>query len=223
MKELIPLHPFTRKAFTLIELLVVISIIALLAGLLTPAINGARQAAKKQKAAVQISAIATALRDYNNQYGYYPPVDNTGTQTGNTLTDVQLENLYNLFQGQDITLNGTKDGGVANPRKLVFMEFKPQDLKNIALSVNHYYQSGSGRVVFVDPWKSAYMIAFDDDGDGFTQVYGVPGGKAASSTSKVQAPFVIWSYGMDRRYDQTESKVSPPTRGPNVDNVGSWK
>ncbi len=67
-----------RRAFTMIELLVVISIIAVLAGIVTGVSRGALERSKRSKTETQIRAISEALETYKAEYGNYPrPVGGT--------------------------------------------------------------------------------------------------------------------------------------------------
>ena len=62
-----------RSAFTLIELLVVISIIALLIGLLLPAVQKIRVVGYRTTNASQISQLNTAATNFQGEFKFYPP------------------------------------------------------------------------------------------------------------------------------------------------------
>jgi type II secretory pathway pseudopilin PulG len=210
--------------------MVVIIMIAILAGLLFPAINGAQNQAKKTQAKNDLMQIVTAVNAFYTEYGQYPIVTADTTITGTT-TPSNADLFYSLRAvalGANALVNGVP---AVNPRGVVFIS--PPDVKNpanprsgILTGTQNVTVTVNGTAVsippgtFFDPWGTPYNVKIDGTYD--NQIAN-PYSQNAGSAPNLTAGVIAWSLGSDSKSDSLPGPASDKNTGTNADDVISWQ
>src|SRR5690554_2829812 len=96
----------TRRAFTIIELLVVVAIIAILIGILLPALGRARDVAKTTQSLSQLRQLGLAHAAYGSDHN-----DNQWTPTPHNLMSFAPGNLNAAINNYNAAMGGTANAG----------------------------------------------------------------------------------------------------------------
>ncbi|MCA8987471.1 MAG: DUF1559 domain-containing protein [Planctomycetaceae bacterium] len=137
-----PAFSSRRNGFTLIELLVVIAIIAILVALLLPAVQQAREAARRTSCKNNLKQIGLALHNYLETYTVLPPAfcyDPVGTPGGQwsiharIMPFVEQAALYDIADLDDAYVEGAAP---ANVRVATYL--CPSDVNDRARGTDHY-------------------------------------------------------------------------------------
>lgn len=180
----------TSRGFTLVELLVVISIIAMLAAILLPAINAAMRHADKAKARMEIKNIESAWKAYFAEYARWPKglVSGMDTLPNNQIEDSNTgipmdANVVRLLRGENINN--------MNPKKITFLEITDAPLMY------------NGQ--FVDPWENPYKYMLDYNYNNQVLV------NFNSGSTNLYRNVAVWSRGPDGADHDAPSRKDNPT------------
>lgn len=207
-------RPFRgKRGFTLIELLVVIGILALLAGILLPAINAVLKQQDATRAKGEVASLVTAWKNYYNEYGQWPVgrasgdgqyecmgqaagEDGLSPESAGIATSNQILRCILMPRWRRYGASSEVDAIDAyNPKRLMFLEYEETSID-------------TNKWDLVDPWGNTYRFMFDLDFDGkvhradFDPVYG---------------NVIVWSLGPNGKNGVNQADPDA------ADNINSWE
>lgn len=214
----------SRADFTLIELLVVVAIIVILAGMLMPALSGAKARAVSISCTSRLKQIGTADSFYQSDYGYFCPITDKMSATVTWFGTGKLSSGYD-FTG-DGYLNGylkkASDGEKMMAQRRTNVLFCPDaSIEKLLTKKGEDVTSASGGGYGANLGLHGWL-GFMQVGDGKAETYGY-GMKKPGSVKKASS---LVSFG-----DQMQGAVSMATTadfgestaylGHSVDNVST--
>ena len=96
--------PSKRSGFSVIELLVAITVITILAALIIPAVQQAREAARRTECRNNLRQIGVAIHAFHAQYTYFPPSRTYNHYTSWAFVILPHMEQVNLFESWDPSL-----------------------------------------------------------------------------------------------------------------------
>lgn len=174
----------SRQAFTLVELLVVIAIIGVLVGLLLPAVQAAREAARRMDCSNRVKQIGLAMHNYESTHKTFP--------AGN----------LGFSSAKDCTSGGNKGGASWTVLILPFLEqsalYDSFDTGELFTSTSNLPGDSQNHELFLLP-NASYQCPSDPGsrpGSNNTSYYGVQGGGPDPVCSSQSAGRMFYDNGM---------------------------
>lgn len=188
------------KGFTLVELLVVIVIMMFLAGITLPIVSSIQTNAKKGVTSAQINQLGLALKQFESDFGFFPPDSYITTDTTVSVGGVDIPRDDDLdtcskclvfFLGSKFTFNSASFNDIYGP----YIEFKRAQLEEVT-GVSFTGTGTNITIEGVNGGTKVYKYKDPFDGEYYYN--------SSTPTHNISS-FDIYSYGPDNNDDSGAS------------------